>query len=78
MNELRKRNTLLPEIPFKDILNVYSKLICTEKISDEGITVDIVNEKKELSDFEQEQNGITQQPNVKQAAEWFSGLWHVF
>jgi hypothetical protein len=35
LNELRKRNPLLPEISFQDFLNVDSDVICTEEISNE-------------------------------------------
>ncbi|GBM18974.1 hypothetical protein AVEN_99935-1 [Araneus ventricosus] len=56
---LRKRNPLLPEISFQDFLNVDSDVICTEEISDEQIIADIMNEKEELSDFEQEENEIS-------------------
>ncbi len=34
-----------------------------------------MNEKEELSDLEQEENEITQQPTAKQAAEWLSGIF---
>ncbi|GBO27834.1 hypothetical protein AVEN_25218-1 [Araneus ventricosus] len=77
INELRKRKPLLPEISFQDFLNVDSDEICTEEISDEQIIADIMNEKEELSDFEQE-NEITQRPTAKQADEWLSGLRHFF
>ncbi|GBL88774.1 hypothetical protein AVEN_5958-1 [Araneus ventricosus] len=63
INELRKRNPLLPEILFQDFLNVDSDVICTEEISDEQIIADIMNEKEELSYFEQDENEITQRPN---------------
>ncbi|GBN56040.1 hypothetical protein AVEN_16468-1 [Araneus ventricosus] len=69
INELRKRNPLLPEILFQDFLNVDSDVICTEEISDEQIIAGIMNEKEELSYFEQDENEITQRPTAKQAAE---------
>ncbi|GBN89220.1 hypothetical protein AVEN_3301-1 [Araneus ventricosus] len=59
-----------------DSLNVDSDVICTEEISDEQIIADIMNETEEISDFEQEENEITQRPTAKQAAEWLSGLRH--
>ncbi|GBN24677.1 hypothetical protein AVEN_209881-1 [Araneus ventricosus] len=77
INELPKRNTLLPEISLQDFLNVDSDVICTEE-TDEQIIADIMIEKEELSDFEQEENEITQRPTAKQAAEWLSGLRHSF
>ncbi|GBL80342.1 hypothetical protein AVEN_92252-1 [Araneus ventricosus] len=78
INQLCKRNPLLPEISFQDFLNMDSDVICTEEISDEQIIADIMNEKENLSDFEQEENEITQRPTAKQAAEWLSGLRHIF
>ncbi|GBN17089.1 hypothetical protein AVEN_149992-1 [Araneus ventricosus] len=54
----------------KSILSVDSDVICTEEIPDEQIIADIMNEKKELSYFEQEENEITQPPTAIQAAEW--------
>ncbi len=55
--------------------NLYAIII---KFFDEQIIVDIMNEKEELSDIEQEENEITQQPTAKQAAEWLSGLRYFF
>lgn len=79
INELRKRNPLLPEISFVDFLSVDSDVICTEEISDEEIIADAISEKEEeLSDLEQEENEIIQRPTVKQAAQWLSGLRHFF
>ncbi|GBL73637.1 hypothetical protein AVEN_230641-1 [Araneus ventricosus] len=78
INELRRRKPLLPEISCQDFLNVNSDEICTEEISDEQIIADIMNEKEELSDFEQEENEITQRPTAKQADERLSGLMHFF
>ncbi|GBL99011.1 hypothetical protein AVEN_227521-1 [Araneus ventricosus] len=77
INELRKRNPLLHEISFQDFLNVDSDVIYTEEITDEQIFADIMNEKEELSDFEQE-NEITQRPTAKQVAKWLTGLRHIF
>ncbi|GBO36065.1 hypothetical protein AVEN_13661-1 [Araneus ventricosus] len=76
INELRRRNPLLPEISFQDFLNVDSDVICTEEMSDEQIIADIMNEKEELSDFEQEENEINARPTAKQAAVWFLRLRH--
>ncbi|GBM45231.1 hypothetical protein AVEN_63838-1 [Araneus ventricosus] len=76
ISELRRRNPLLPEISFQEFLNVDSDVICTEEISDEQIIADIMNQKEELSDFEQEENEITQRPTAKQAAEWLLGQRH--
>ncbi|XP_035234146.1 tigger transposable element-derived protein 6-like [Stegodyphus dumicola] len=77
MHELCRRNPQLPELSFKDFLNVDSNVICTEEISDHDIISSIINENERLSDPEEE-NEVTPRPTLKQATEYLSELRRFF